>query len=152
MKVGQYVIRRQDRRTVLTFIEHLFDDESAWINGKENQQLIAKQEYLDSMADPDGINAWCAKWLSDVQWEQLRQAVSAACHLREKIRQAQMLKTISLSYHAWKILVDLAQQENTTLSNVVINHLGNAHFADCSQTETDYNRNNLNQDNPSMNA
>lgn len=151
MKTGQYVIRRQDRQTVLTFIEHLLDDEVHWINGKENQRQIAKQEFLDSMPDPD-INTWCAKWLSDAQWAQLRQAISAARNLRERIQQAQMLKTISLSHHAWQILVDLAQQDNTTLSNVIISHLGKAHFANCTPTETDYNRTSLNQDNPLMNA
>jgi len=151
MKAGQYVIRRQDRRTVITFIEQQLNERALWMNGNENQQLIAKQEYLDSMPDPD-INAWCAKWLSDAQWAQLRQAISAARNLQERIQQAQTLKTISLSHHAWQILVDLAQRDNTTLSNVIISHLGKAHFAVCTQTETDYNRNSLNQDNPALNA
>jgi len=97
------------------------------------------------------MNAWCEKWLNDVQWEQLRQAISVGCDVQEN-RQLQPLKTISLSHQAWEILADLAQQSDTTLSNVIITHLGNVNFTACIQTETDYNRDSLNQDNPAMSS
>lgn len=145
MKVGRYIIRRQDRHAAITFVEQQLNQESQWIDGDEKQQLTAKQEYLDSLTEPDGMNAWCEKWLNDVQWEQLRQAISGARDMQEKIRQSQSLRTISLSYQAWEILADLAQQNNTTLSNIIIMHLGNMNFATRIQTETDYNRNSLKQ-------
>ncbi|MFZ1712662.1 MAG: hypothetical protein WAT53_06315 [Nitrosomonas sp.] len=151
MKVGQYVIRRQDRHAAIAFVEQKLNQEPQWIGVDENQQLIAKQEYFGSLIDPDGMNAWCEKWLNDVQWEQLRQAISVGCDVQEN-RQLQPLKTISLSHQAWEILADLAQQSDTTLSNVIITHLGNVNFTACIQTETDYNRNSLNQDNPAMSS
>lgn len=152
MRVGRYIIRRQDRHAAITFVEQKLNQESQWIEGDKKQQLTAKQEYLDSLIDPEGMNAWCEKWLNDVQWEQLRQAISDARDMQEKIQQSQSLKTISLSYQAWEILADLAQQNNTTLSNIIITHLGNMNFAACIQTETDYNRNSLNQDSSTTNV
>ncbi|MDT8364743.1 MAG: hypothetical protein RQ714_08900 [Nitrosomonas sp.] len=152
MKANRYVIRRQDRRVAIAFVEQRLNAEPQWIEGDKQRQLVAKQDYLDNIVDPDAINAWCAKWLNDAQWEQLRQAISTARDLQEKIRQASPLKTISLSDRAWQILIDLAQKDNTTLSNVIINHLGNAHFAACKQAEIDYNLSGANQDRISLNA
>ncbi len=149
MKVDRYVIRRQDRYAAIVFIEQQLGEEMQWI---ESKHALAKQEYLDSLTDPEGINAWCVKWLNDGQWTQLRKAISAACGPQEKTMQIQPLQTVSLSYHAWQILADLAQQNGTTLSNVIISHLEKIHFATCTQSETDYNRNNRNHNNPALNT
>lgn len=152
MRTGRYIIRRQDRGVAIAFIEQQLIQKSLWIDGDEKRQSMAKQEYLDCRIDPDGINAWCAKWLNEMQWQQLKEAISNARYMQERIRPLQPLKTVSLSYQAWEILVDLAQRNNTTLSNVIITYLGKMNFAACIQTDTDFDQTCLNRDNPVMNA
>ena len=44
MRVGRYIIRRQDRHAAITFVEQKLNQESQWIEGDKKQQLTAKQE------------------------------------------------------------------------------------------------------------
>ena len=135
-----YVIRQQDRNAAISFIDNQLNQNHAWLNETESQRVIAGQEYLQARTDPASFNAWCQKWLNESQWAEIKQAICIARSRQEtRLRYAEPHKTISVTHHAWKILSEIALQEQLTLSEVIINRLGGNDAANCPPAKSRYN-------------
>ena len=120
-----YIIRQQDRNIAIGFIDSQLNKNHAWLNEIESQRIIAGQEYLQARTDSVSFNAWCQKWLNESQWAEIKQAIMARNRQETRLRYvAEPHKTISVTHRAWKILSEIALQEQLTLSEVIINRLG----------------------------
>lgn len=136
-----YIIRQQDRNAAISFIDNQLNKNHAWLNESESQRIIAGQEYLQARTDPISFNAWCQKWLNESQWAEIKQAICIARNRQEtKLRYAaEPHKTISVTHHAWKILSEIALQEQLTLSEVIINRLSGNDATACPPAKSRYN-------------
>ena len=136
-----YIIRQQDRNAAINFIDDQLNKNHTWLNEIESQRIVAGQEYLQAKTDPVSFNAWCQKWLNESQWAEIKQAICIAKNQQEaRLRYAaEPHKTISVTHRAWKILSEIALQEQLTPSEVIINRLGDNDVTTCSPVESRYN-------------
>lgn len=135
-----YIIRQQDRKVATTFIDSQLSKDPEWFGTTKPQHSAAKQEYLASRADSINFNMWCQKWLNEAQWMEIRKVISMhKDHKEKRQRYTEPHKTISVTHHAWEILSELALQDQLSLSEVIVNRLGNNHATVCSPTESRYN-------------
>jgi len=69
------------------------------------------------------LNAWCEKYLSGAEWTKLKSAVRKR---RERFRRCDEQKTVTISAKAHRLLSQLANRDNVTLSEILEHYLGNA--------------------------
>ncbi len=135
-----YVIRQQDRNAAIAFIEAQMSKNSLWPAETKSQRITAEQEYREARNNAASFNAWCRKWLDEIQWKQIKEAICITRNRQEEsLKYIQPHKTISVTHHAWQILSDLAQQEHLTLSEVIISRLGGEAATVYTHTESSYN-------------
>jgi macrodomain Ter protein organizer (MatP/YcbG family) len=120
----KYVIRQQDKHAAAGFLDNMIASDSCWLNKDASQRVIAELEYRAAKHNSIALNEWCTRWLDQTQWMQLKNAVRIARDQIESQKYRPQLKTISLTYHAWQILTELAKHDEATLSEVIINRLG----------------------------
>lgn len=120
----KYVIRQQDKNAAVSFIDNQIANNSFWLAPDDTQRIIAELEYQDAKYDSMTLNEWCKKWLNEIQWAQLKNAICIARDRIESQKYRPQLKTISLTHRAWQILSELAKHDKVTLSEVIINRLG----------------------------
>lgn len=125
MNKQKYVIRQQDQIAAVEFLDKQISSGLYWLGEDASQGITAEHEYQDAKANPNDLNAWCEKWLHDTQWAQLKNAISIARDQIEKQKYRPQLKTVSLTHNAWEILSELAKSEGLTLSELIVNRLGN---------------------------
>ena len=120
----KYVIRQQDKHAAAGFLDNLITSDSRWLTKDDAQRVVAELEYRDAKHNSIVLNEWCQKWLNESQWMQLKNAVRIAREQIENQKYRPQLKTISLTHQAWQILTELAKHDEVTLSEVIINRLG----------------------------
>ncbi|MDV6345456.1 hypothetical protein [Nitrosomonas sp. Is37] len=120
-----YIIRQQDKNAAVSFIDNQIASNSHWLTMDDTQRLGAELEYQNVRHDSIALNEWCQKWLNETQWVQLKNAISIARDQIESQKYRPPLKTIGITYTAWQILSELAKHDGVTLSEVIINRLGN---------------------------
>lgn len=121
----KYIIRQQDKNAAINFLDHQMASNSYWLTGDDTQRVIAELEYRNIKYNSIDLNEWCKKWLNETQWMQLKNAIRIARDRIENQKYRPQLKTISLTHNAWQILTELAKHDEATLSEVIINRLGN---------------------------
>jgi hypothetical protein len=138
-----YIIRQQDRKIAIAFIDNQLNKNPKWLETTEAQYSMAKQEYLVSKANSTSFNTWCQKWLNKAQWIEVRKVIGMnKNHEEEKWRYIEPHKTISVTHHAWRILSALALQDQRSLSEVIINRLGKEFTTISSSAKSRYNQSN----------
>lgn len=125
MNKQKYVIRQQDQNAAVEFLDKQISSGLYWLGEDASQGIVAEREYQDAKTNPNDLNAWCEKWLHETQWAQLKNAISIARDQIEKQKYRPQLKTVSLTHNAWEILSELAKNEGLTLSELIVNRLGN---------------------------
>ncbi|SFU31498.1 hypothetical protein SAMN05216339_101300 [Nitrosomonas eutropha] len=140
MAEHSYIIRQQDRTAATTFIDDQLSKDPKWFSTTESEYSAAKQEYLAARADSINFNTWCQKWLNETQWMEIRKVISMnKDHKEERRKYTEPHKTISVTHRAWEILSELALQDQLSLSEVIVNRLGNNHATVCLPVESRYN-------------
>lgn len=125
MNKQKYVIRQQDQSAAVGFLDKQISSGIYWLGEDISQSSMAEREYQGAKTNSNDLNAWCGKWLHDTQWAQLKNAISIARDQIEKQKYRPQLKTVSLTHNAWQILSELARNEGLTLSELIVNRLGN---------------------------
>jgi macrodomain Ter protein organizer (MatP/YcbG family) len=73
----RYTISDRDRIAAERYLSHKLQ-RGDWLADDVTRELAAKIAYREVAGDADSLNAWCEKWLSRVQWMQLKHAIRAA--------------------------------------------------------------------------
>ena len=110
----RYRVTEEDRSAVVAYIRRKFATEEYWLESDS-----ARRAFAQIQRDPGAgaINAWCEKWLSGEQWEQLKNAVRATRkRFADRSGQRDPKVNVTLSRHAWLIVRALAKRERVTLS------------------------------------
>jgi macrodomain Ter protein organizer (MatP/YcbG family) len=87
---------------------------------------IAYNEYLRMSRLPpsteaaDQMQAWCAKYLTDAEWDHLKASVRKR---RQRWLGSRKLKTVTISANAHRLLSELAKRDKVTLSEALELHL-----------------------------
>ncbi len=99
-----------------------------WIGGKlkndldfPTEQSRAKALRAFSAGDAKSLNVWCEKYLSPKQWSQMRAAVR---QFRSRMdRRNEERKTITISKKAWRYVTELAERDESTISDAMEKYL-----------------------------
>ena len=119
----KYIIRQQDKNAAVSFISDQIASDPNWLAFDDSMRANAELEYLNARYESIKLNEWCNKWLNDIQWKQLIDAIHIARNRFESQKYRPQLKTISITHSAWQILSELAEHDKVTLSEVIINRL-----------------------------
>ena len=108
----RYRVTEEDRPAVVAYIRRKFATEEYWLDSDS-----ARRAFVQVQRDPGALNAWCEKWLSGEQWEQLKNAVRATRkRFADRSGERDPKVNVTLSRHAWLIVRALAKRERVTLS------------------------------------
>lgn len=119
----KYVIRQQDKNAAIGFINDQIASNPNWLASDDPVRAIAELEYRNARYESITLNEWCNKWLNEIQWKQLINAIHNARNRFENQKYRPQLKTISITHSAWQILSELAEHDKVTISEVIINRL-----------------------------
>ncbi len=81
----------------------------------------AGEAFQTSRGDADTLQAWCATYLSELDWVRLKNAIrDARRRLRERLGEKEAMVSTKLTREAWLILSHLATHEGLTLSEFIV--------------------------------
>ena len=121
MAKQRYTITVQDHLSVLGYLESKQRNLMDWPTDDPLERIRSDKE-LRLCRDPVTLNAWCEKWLSREQWQQLKTAARAARKRSRNTHRAKP-KNITLTHKAWRMLSALAKRDEVTLSEFIESRL-----------------------------
>ena len=121
MTTQKYTIADADLAAAVVYIDNKLRDDY-WPSPDTKAQLSATRSFKNARRNPVTLTKWLEKHLDTDQQAMLKNAIRAA-RKRNLDKFRDKPKSIVLSYQSWRILRDLAEHDDTTLSATIENRL-----------------------------
>jgi macrodomain Ter protein organizer (MatP/YcbG family) len=94
-----------------------------WPNEKQRQASRVAFELINTgRTEAREIRLWCLSWLSSAQWGSLKSSLRAWRHYQAKT--GVQKKRITVDHDAWLFLITLAKSKDLTISEFLMDRLG----------------------------
>jgi len=135
MAKNKYDVKKYDIDLTFQHISCYINDQKWWADEKKRlkavklyKQLKLKKLFTLTKQDYEKyaksflktVNDWCKRCIDSKQWKKLTNSISQP---QQQIKELKQENSISLSDKAYTLLQDLAKQENTSISEVIISRL-----------------------------